>query len=56
MEYKQTQPHKKKIQYEAPCKPWEVVSVEIIFIKNEKFLCIVNYYSKFPIVKRLTAS
>ena len=34
-----------------PYKPWEVICVDIFTIKNSTVLCIVDYYSKFPIVK-----
>ena len=59
LEYQQTQPHDKAIPHEVPCKPWEVVGTDIFFfVKNKKLLCIVYYYSNFPIAKkshRLTA-
>ena len=32
--------------------PWEVVGADIISINNNMLLCIVNYYSKFPIMKK----
>ena len=34
--------------------PWEVAGVDIFFVKN-KHLCIVDYYSKFPLVKKTKA-
>ena len=33
-------------------KPWELVGADIIFVKTKTKLCIVDYYSKFPIVKK----
>ena len=32
--------------------PWEVVSADIFSITNDTLLCIVDYYSKFPVVKK----
>ena len=32
-EYQQTQPQEKTIQYEIPYKPWEVVGIDISFVK-----------------------
>ena len=31
----------------------EVVSPDIFFINNKALLCIVDYYSKFPVVKKI---
>ena len=35
-----------------PCKSWELVGADIFTIKNSILLCIVDYHSKFPIVKK----
>ena len=35
-----------------PYKPWEVVGADIFSVKNNILLCIVYYYSKFPVVKK----
>ena len=35
-----------------PYKPWEMVGPDILSIKNNKLLCIVDYYSKFPVGKK----
>ena len=52
MEYQQIQQHKKTVPHEVPCKPLEVVCANIIFVKNKTLLCIVDYNSKFPIVRK----
>ena len=52
LEYHQTQPHEKLIPHEILCKPWEMVGADIFSINNHVVLCIVDYYSKFPIVKK----
>ena len=51
-EYEQTQPHEKIIPYDRPHKPLEVVGANKIPIKNKTLLCIVDYYSKFPVIKK----
>ena len=51
MEYQQNQPSKKAIPYQMPYKPWEVVAVNTLTVKNNILLCIVDYYSKFSVVK-----
>ena len=52
MECQQTQPCQKEIPYEMPHKPWEVFDANIFAVKNNTLLCIIDYYSKFPVVKR----
>ena len=41
------------MHYEIPYKPWEVVGAHIFMVNNKSLLCIVDYYSKFPIVKKV---
>ena len=52
LEYQCMQPHKTVIHYEISFKPWEVVAADIYMVNNKNLLCIVHYYSKFPVVKR----
>ena len=47
MECQEMQPHEKIIPYKMLHIPWEV-----IHYKNNTLLCIVDYYSKFPVVKK----
>ena len=53
LDSQQTQPHEKTIPYELPYKPCEVVSVGIHFISKNMLPCIVDYYSKLPIMKKV---
>ena len=50
MAYQQTQPCEKIIPYEMPQKSWDVISVDIFTVNT--ILCTVDYYSKFPIIKK----
>ena len=52
LDYQQTQPHEKTIPCDILCKSWEVVGADIFSINNNAQLCIVDCYSKFPIVKK----
>ena len=53
LQYQCTLPHQTTLQYEIPYEPWEVVSADIFMVDNKSLLCIVVYYRKFPIVKRI---
>ena len=53
LKYQQTQPKEKIIQYDIPLRPWEVLGTDVFHFNNKNYLCIVDYHSKFPIVKRL---
>ena len=45
---------KEKINYhDIPLKPWKVVRADIFHFNNVNYLCVVDYNSKFPIVRRL---
>ena len=47
-----TQPGEKILHYNIPDKPWEVKGTDMFTLNNKNYLCIVDYHSKFPIVKR----
>ena len=32
---------------------WEVVGTDVFIINNENVLCIVEYYSKLPVIKKV---
>ena len=48
--YQQTQPNKKTILYEVPCKPWEVDDANLFLLKLPQW--IVDYYGKLSNVKK----
>ena len=47
------QPKEKIIHHDIPLRPWEVVGADVFHFKNKHYLYIVDYNSKFPVVKRL---
>ena len=51
--YQQMQPKEKIIHHDIPLRPWEVLAADIFHFNNKNYLCIVDYHSKFPIIKRL---
>ena len=53
LKFQQTQPQESIMHHDIPLWPWEVVGVDVFHYNNKNYLCIVDYNSKFPIVKRL---
>ena len=47
------QPQERIIHHDISLRPWKVVGADIFHYNNKNYLCIVDYNSKFPIVKRL---
>ena len=53
LEFQQTQPKEEIIHHDIPLRPWEVLGADIFQLNNKTYLCIVDYHSKFPVVKRM---
>ena len=47
------QPKEKIIHHDIPLRPWEVLGVNIFHLNNKNYLCIIDYHSKFPVIKRM---
>ena len=43
------------LPYNVPQKPWHTLVSNIFFWNNANYLLVVDYYSKFPVVKKLTS-
>ena len=41
------------IPSEIPSRPWQTVRADLFYVQQAWFLVVVNYYSKFPFVKKL---
>ena len=52
LDYQHTYLHEKIKLHKLLTKPWEIVGAGIFSINNETSLCIVDYYSMFPVMKR----
>ena len=50
--FKQTQPKEKIIHHDIPIRPWDMVGVDIFNINNNNYFCIIDYHSKFSIIKK----
>ena len=53
LEFWKTQPEEKTIQHDILLRPWEVLAVDVFQLNNKNYLCVVDYHSKFPIIKRM---
>ena len=53
LEFQQMQPKEKIIHPDIPLRHWEVVRADIFHFNNVNYLCVVDYNSKFPIVRKL---
>ena len=50
--FQQTQPKDKVIHHDIPVRLWEVISADTFTLNNKHYLYIVDYHSKFPIIKK----
>ena len=55
LEYQCTLLHEAALHYFIPCKSWQVVGADIFMINNKNLICIVDYYIKFPLVKKIVS-
>ena len=53
LEIQQTQPKEKIIHYDTPLRPWEMLVADIFHFHNKNYLCIIDYHSKFTVIKRM---
>ena len=55
LDFQATQPKEKTISHKIPDRMWESVGADIFTITNKQYLCIVDYQSKFPMIKQVKA-
>ena len=53
LSFSKCNPKEKIIHHDIPLKPWEVVGADIFHFNNINYLCVVDYNSKFPIIRKL---
>ena len=53
LEFQQMQPKEKMIHHNIPLMLWEVLGTDVFHFNSKNYLCIVDYHSKFPMVKIL---
>ena len=44
---------KEIIYHDIPLHPWEVISMDVFHFNNKNYLCIIDYNSNFPVIKKL---
>ena len=53
LEFQSTQPKERIIHHDIPVRPWDVIGTDMFQLNNKDYLCIINYHSKFLIVKKM---
>ena len=53
IEFQQTQPKEKMIHHAIPFRPWEVLGADVFHFNNKNYLCIIDYHSEFPVIKKM---
>ena len=53
LEFQQTQPKEKTTHHDILLRPWEALGVDVFQLSNKNYLCIIDYHSKFPVMKRM---
>ena len=56
LDFLQTHPKGRFIHIEIPGKPWDIIGADMFSLYNKHYLCIVDYHSKFPVIKRQEVS
>ena len=51
--FQQMQPNEKIVHCNIPLRLWEVLGADVFHFNNKNYLCVVDYHSKFPMVKIL---
>lgn len=52
-EIRNTQKKQPMIPHELPSHVWKTVGADIFYYEKKPYLCVIDYYSKFPIIRRL---
>ena len=53
LEFQQMQPREKILHHDIPLRPLEVLGADIFHLSNKNYSCIIDYHSKFPVIKRM---
>ena len=52
-DFQATQLKHKTISHKIPGRPWESIRADIFNTNNRHYFCIVDYHSKFPVIKQM---
>ena len=50
--FQQMQPKNKIIHHDIPIRLWDVIGADMFTLDNKQYLCILDYHSKFPVIKK----
>ena len=50
--FQQIQPKDKMLHHDIPVRPWDIIVMDMFTLNNKYYLCVVDYHSKFPIIKK----
>ena len=50
--FQQTQLKDKMVHHDIPVRAWDMTGAEMFTLNKKHYLCIVDYHSKFPIIKK----
>ena len=54
--FQQTQPKDKVIHHDIPAGQREVIGTDMFTLNNKHYLCTIDYYSNFPVIKKTDLS
>ena len=46
-------PKEKMVHHDIHLRPWDVLGADVFHFNNKKYLCLVDYHSEFPVVKKM---
>jgi len=55
-EYHRSQPAETLITSELPTRPWQILGTDLFQYGTDRYLIIVDYYSKFPFLRKMSIS
>ena len=53
LEHARSQPKQPMLETELPTRPWQIIATDLFQLKGTTYLAVADYYSKFPIVKKM---
>ena len=53
LEFHQMQAKEKRVHHDTTQRPWEVLGADIFHLNNKNYLSIIDYHSKFLVIRRM---
>ncbi|XP_063953999.1 uncharacterized protein K02A2.6-like [Lytechinus pictus] len=51
--HQRSQPKEELLPHELPTRPWQILGTDLFHFEGREYLIIADYYSKFPLVRRM---